>query len=165
MIIIRMIVVATLFFVCGCMPSTRLMKHEKVYEKTINLDGIPRAQIFDRSLEWLKQNVADNPGGVVADRSNWSISCSGRMVRPFSAVNLTSTGDLTYLARGTVMDESLTLSFELQSVVEPRTYSSSTYFSPGGTYPVVQADLSGARKNFDLLADTLRRYLLKEPGR
>ena len=55
------------------------------------------------------------------------------MVRPFSVVNLTSTGDVTYQARETVFEESLTLSFELQSVVEPKTYSSSTYFSPGGT--------------------------------
>ena len=131
--VIRTIVVATLLLVCGCSPATRLMRHEQLYEKTINLDGIPRAQIFDRSLEWLRQNVADSPGGVVADRSNWTIGCSGRMVRPFSVVNLTSTGDVTYQARETVFEESLTLSFELQSVVEPKTYSSSTYFSPGGT--------------------------------
>jgi len=160
----RMITVALLFLVCGCLSATPLMKHERFYERTISLDGISRDRIFDRSLEWLKQNVANTATVALSDRTKWTIACSGRMVRPISSANLTGNGDLTYLARETVLDEALTISFELQSVVIPQSYNSTTYFSTGGTFPVVQADLSGARKTFDDLVDALRGYLLTTPG-
>ncbi len=159
---IRTLAVLLLFSLCGCSSATPLMKHERTYEKTISLDGIPRDQIFDRSLEWLTRNVAE--GAATADRTKGIISCSGKMVRPFSSVNITGAGNLTYLARETILEEGMILSFELQSVVESRSYSSVTYFSQGGIFPVVQADLGGARKTFDALADSLRKYLLSNPA-
>ena len=121
--VIRMIVIATLVVICGCASTTPLMKHERLYERTIHLDGIPRAQIFDRSLEWLRLYVADSATAPVSDRANGNIHCYGRMVRPFSAANLTGTDELTFIARETVSEESLTLSFELLSVVTPTTFA------------------------------------------
>jgi hypothetical protein len=162
--VVRTITIALMFMVSGCVSSTPLMKHERFYEKTISLDGISREQAFDRSREWLTHNVTDTATTPLADRATWTISCTGRMARPLSLANLNGTGNLTYLARETVYEEALIISFELQSVVVPNSYNSATYFSQGGTFPVVQADLGGARKTFDQLSDSLRRYLLNNPA-
>ena len=158
--ILRMMVIALMVMVTGCVSSTPLMKHERYYERTISLDGMHRDQLFDLSREWLKRNVAEEATVVHADRTKWTLECAGRMARPLSTANLTGVGDLTYLARETVYEDALTISFELQSVVVPRTYSTATYFTQGGTFSVVQADLAGARKCFDLLVNSLRTYLL-----
>ena len=149
---------------CGCSATTPLMKHERIYEKTVYLEGIPKKQIFDRSLEWLALHVATSSNSIISDSSKWTITCSGRMLRPFSVANIAGIGELTYLTRESVQEEALTLSFELQTAVTPTVYTGVTYFSEGGVAPFVQADLGGAKKNFDHLADSLRKYLLSPVG-
>ena len=149
----KKLVCLILVFLSGCAAAMPVKPEDQTYQKVFELPKQSKEIIFEKSKQWIALNFRSAKSVIEYDnKAEGVIIGNGAVPRPSSVVNPLGGNLITYSMREDIKDEKIRLTFDKLTAL----------VSPGGEFPIVQADLEGMKSSFDSLSEGLQKYIIGE---
>lgn len=157
----RLLTTLLIFVLTGCVGAMPAQKADMSYQKVVELPNQSKDQIYEKSKQWIASTFKSAKAVIeYENKLDGTIIGNGSIDRPATSINPMASGQVRFLMREDIKEGKVRLTFENLVVYAAPSYNSMLGVTPGGEYPLLEADVIPVREKFDAISADLAKYIL-----